>query len=124
MTTTTRRPVSADVAEAADAAEHNYRAGNQQTAQTHALMAILHFLTDEQPAPKYEIQFRKPTVHSHPMPTEPGMYQDREGIPWYHTKVESETPWMDVSRGHCEDRWFTAQHASQFAPFTRMEVVA
>lgn len=137
---TTRRPVTDDVLEAVDAAEHNYRAGNHELAQTHALMAILHLLTDEQPVPTLQVRpsFSIPVADVERaiarlanadtitplLPTEQGVYEDRTGVPWWRTAVASDKPWMDLTHGHSDDRWFTNEYAAQYAPFTRMEAVA
>lgn len=130
-----------EAAESRDAAVQNMRAGNADLAQTHALMAIMHLLSaDHEPTrvlladqnTRWSIDTvaarldgRLWNVQPAPaMPTAPGVYQDREGVPWYRTKVESERPWMDLTHGHSEERWFTDEHAAQYAPFTRMEAIA
>lgn len=135
-----------EAAESSDAAVQNMRAGNHALAQTHAVVAIMHLLSAmskpaeftfnveavgkrnaaqiaEAAAEAFHWPLRKPTVNSNPLPTEPGIYQDRHGLPWWRTAVESDAPWMSITHGHCDDRWFTDEHAAQHAPFTRMEAV-
>lgn len=132
-----------EAAEAEDAAVHNMRAGNIELGKAWAILSIMHRLSAQDhhfivkpgdikliPGGDPEAMARRIDAHFYTppkpptMPTEPGVYQDREGIPWYRTKVESDRPWMDLTHGHSNDRWFTDQYASQYAPFTRMEAVA
>ncbi|WP_336698223.1 hypothetical protein [Curtobacterium sp. USHLN213] len=128
-----------EAAESRDAAVQNMRAGNTDLAQTHALMAIMHLLSADHEPKRVLLSSDKTdldavmarvnrslwNVQPAPiMPTAPGVYQDREGVPWYRTKVESDRPWMDLTHGHSEERWFTDEHAAQYAPFSRMEAIA
>jgi hypothetical protein len=131
-------------AEAEDAAVHNMRAGNIDLGQAWAIVSIMHRLSaqdhhftikpgdiklitgsdPESMAQKLDANIYRTPKPRPVMPTAPGVYQDREGIPWYRTKVESDRPWMDLTHGHSEERWFTDEYAAQYAPFTRMEAVA
>lgn len=128
-----------DAAESSDAAVQNMRAGNHTLAQTHAVVAIMHLLSAMNKPAEFTLNVKPDlfslndagarinaslwNVQPPTLPTEPGIYQDRHGLPWWRTAVESDAPWMSITHGHCDDRWFTDQHAAQHAPFTRMEAV-
>lgn len=129
-----------EAAEASDAAVQNMRAGNRDLAQTWAVLSIMHRLSavatsagSTEEARPYLWDLNETAAHLNAslwnvqpapvLPTEPGVYQDRAGVPWYRTRVESSHPWMDLTHGHCEDRWFTDEYAAQYLPFTRMEAV-
>ncbi|PZE66936.1 hypothetical protein [Curtobacterium sp. MCBD17_021] len=131
-------------AEMRDAAEHNFQAGNHQTAGTQALIAMmrLQFAAAEPvrieitpgafdqaeagriAASEARLQLRKPTVTSAAIPTVQGVYQAANGTPWFRSAAETTKPWLDIYSAHGTDRWFTDEEAAKHAPFTRMEAVA
>jgi len=131
-------------AESRDAAVHNQTAGNTELAKTHALIAIMHLLSAQNEPSRITVNvvpgdgvpdfdaisgrlWHLPEVSqgtSAPLPTEQGVYRSADGIPWFRSAVEMTTPWLDITRAHCEDRWFTEAEAAKHAPFTRMEAAA
>jgi hypothetical protein len=129
--------------EARDAAEHNFTAGNHQNASTQALLAMmrLQFAQAEPPvislrvdpmpsaaevasAARSVFRLQEPTVTSDPLPVNPGVYQDSRGLPWWRSAVESDKPWLSITHGHSDERWFTEEEAAKHAPFTRMVAAA
>jgi len=131
-------------AEARDAAVHNQTAGNLELAKTHAVMAIMHLLSAQNEPSRITVNvvpgdgvpdfdaisgrlWQLPEVGQGkpvPLPTEQGVYKSADGLPWFRSAVEMTTPWLDITRAHCEDRWFTEAEAAKHAPFTRMEAAA
>jgi hypothetical protein len=133
--------------EARDAAEHNFTAGNHQTASTQALLAMMRLQFAQAEPPRITVnvvptaidnaeaariahaaattfQLRKPTVSSAPLPVDPGVYQDSRGLPWWRSAVENDKPWLSITHGHSDERWFTEEEAAKHAPFTRMVAAA
>lgn len=113
-------------AEMRDAAEHNFQAGNHQTAGTQALIAMmrLQFANAEPVVMDVKVTLPKPAPASNPLPTEQGVYKSAMGIFWFRSGIDTSHPWLDITRAHSEDRWFTEAEAAKHAPFTRMEAAA